>query len=128
MKGICFTFDTFGQWSEHDRSKMKWRMEVGIKWRPSMVGRLKIDGQSATFSLLSCFPPFPSTISLFSSTTTPLGQTFGALATWVGRPATILGWSTTPWLPYKRVAKGSLLLHSTSSQETLNFLNPSLSS
>jgi hypothetical protein len=23
MKGICFTFDAFGQWSEHDRSKMK---------------------------------------------------------------------------------------------------------
>jgi hypothetical protein len=38
MKGICFTFDAFGQWSEHDRSKMKWRMKVGIKWRPSMAG------------------------------------------------------------------------------------------
>jgi hypothetical protein len=30
----------------------------------------------------------------------------------------------TPWLPYKRVAKGSLL-HLTSSQATSNFLNPS---
>jgi hypothetical protein len=34
MKGICFTFDDFGQWSDHDRSKMKWRMKVGIEWRP----------------------------------------------------------------------------------------------
>jgi hypothetical protein len=50
-----------------------------------------------------------------SSTTTPLGQNGGALATWASRPATILGWPTTPWLPYKRVAKGSLLLHPTSS-------------
>jgi hypothetical protein len=22
VKGICFTFDAFGQWSEHDRSRM----------------------------------------------------------------------------------------------------------
>jgi hypothetical protein len=33
-----------------------------------------------------------------------------------------------PWLPYKRTAKGRLLLHPTSSQATLNFLNPSPSS
>jgi hypothetical protein len=57
---------------------MKWRMKVGIEWRPSMASRQKIGGRSAT-----------------------------------------------PWLPYKRVAKGSLLLHPTSSQTTLNFLNPS---
>jgi hypothetical protein len=31
MKGIWFTFDAFGQLSEHDRSKMKWRMKVGIE-------------------------------------------------------------------------------------------------
>jgi hypothetical protein len=47
MKGICFAFDAFGQWSEHDRSKMKWRMKVGIEWRPSMDGWPKIGGQSA---------------------------------------------------------------------------------
>jgi hypothetical protein len=41
VKGICFTFDAFGQWSEHDRSKMKWRMKVGIEWRPSMADRPK---------------------------------------------------------------------------------------
>jgi hypothetical protein len=56
MKGICFAFDTFGQWNEHDRSKMKWRMKVGIEWRPSMAGRPKIGGRLATFSLLSSFP------------------------------------------------------------------------
>jgi hypothetical protein len=31
MNRICFTLDAFGQWSEHDRSKMEWRMKVGIK-------------------------------------------------------------------------------------------------
>jgi hypothetical protein len=81
MKGICFTFDAFGQWSEHDRSKMKWRMKVGIELRPSMADRPKIGG----------------------------------------RP-------TTSWLPYKRVVKGSLLLHPTSSQAISNFLNSSPSS
>jgi hypothetical protein len=30
MKGIGLVFDAFGQWSEHDRSKMKWRMKVWI--------------------------------------------------------------------------------------------------
>jgi hypothetical protein len=39
-----------------------------------------------------------------------------------------MGWPATPWLPYKRVAKESLLLHPTSSQATSNFLNPSPSS
>jgi hypothetical protein len=55
MKGILFTFDAFGQWSEHDRRKMKWRMKVGIEWRPSMVDWPKIGGRAATFSLLSSF-------------------------------------------------------------------------
>jgi hypothetical protein len=105
MKGIGFTFDAFGQWSEHDRSKMKWRMKVGIEWRPSLAGHPPSPS----------FPPFPSTISLFSSTTTPLGQNRGALVTWAGRPAPIHGRSATPWLPYTRVAKGSLLHHPTSS-------------
>jgi hypothetical protein len=39
MKGICFAFDAFGQWSEHDRSKMMWRMKAGVEWRSSMIGR-----------------------------------------------------------------------------------------
>jgi hypothetical protein len=56
MSGISFTFDAFDQWSEHDRSKMKWRMKVGIEWRPSIAGRPKIGGRLATFSLLSSFP------------------------------------------------------------------------
>jgi hypothetical protein len=55
MKGICFTFDAFGRWSEHDGSKMKCRMKVGIEWRPSMDGRPKIGGWPANISLLS--PP-----------------------------------------------------------------------
>jgi hypothetical protein len=50
------------------------------------------------------------------------------MATWTGRLGTILGWPTTSWLSYKRVAKGNLLLHSTSSQAKSNFLNPSPSS
>jgi hypothetical protein len=56
MKEIGFVFDAFGQWSEHDRSKMKWRMKVGIEWMSSMAGRPKIGGRSATFSLLFSFP------------------------------------------------------------------------
>jgi hypothetical protein len=118
MKGICFIFDAFSQQTENDRSKMEWRKKVGIEWRRSMAGR----------PLSPFFPPFPSTISLYSSTTTHLRQSLGALATWASRPATILGWLATPWLPYKRVAKGSLLLHPTSSHATSNFLNPSPSS
>ena len=55
MKGICFTFDAFGQWGEHDRSKMKWRMKVGVKWRPSMADQPKIGGRLTTLSLLSSF-------------------------------------------------------------------------
>jgi hypothetical protein len=55
MKGIDFAFDAFGQWSEHERSKIKWRMKVGIEWRPSMAGRPKISGRPTTFSLLSSF-------------------------------------------------------------------------
>jgi hypothetical protein len=118
MKGNFFTFDAFGQWREHDRSKMKWRMKVGIEWMLGMASRPKIGGRPATFSLLF---PFRSTIYPFSSTTTPLGQGRGAMATWVGR-------LTTSWLRYKRVAKGSFILHPTSSQATSNFLNPSPSS
>jgi hypothetical protein len=56
MKGICFTFDAFGQWSEHDRSNKKWRLKGGVEWRPSMAGRPKIGGWLATFSLFSSFP------------------------------------------------------------------------
>jgi hypothetical protein len=56
MKGIGFAFDAFGQWSEHDRSKMKWTMKVEIEWRPSIAGQPKIGGQPATFSLLSSLP------------------------------------------------------------------------
>jgi hypothetical protein len=56
MKQICLTFDAFGQWSEHEKSKMKWRMKVGIEWRPSMAGRPMIGGRPAIFSLISSFP------------------------------------------------------------------------
>jgi hypothetical protein len=122
MKGIYFTFDAFGQWSEHDRSKMKSRMKVGVEWRPSMAGRPKmVAGQPSSPSFL----PFPSTIYLFSSTTAPLGQSIGTMTTWAAPPATMLDRPTTSWLPYKREAKESLLLHPTSSQATSNFLNPS---
>jgi hypothetical protein len=71
--------------------------------------------------------PAPTTLS-FTSTTTTLENNGGALATWAGWPTTSFGRPATPWLPYKRVIKGSLLLHPTSSQATSNFLNPSLSS
>jgi hypothetical protein len=56
MKGIGFAFDAFGQWSEHDWSKMKWRMKVKIEWSPSMAGQPEIGDRPATFSLFSSFP------------------------------------------------------------------------
>jgi hypothetical protein len=55
MKIIFFAFDAFGQWSEHDNSKMKWRMKVRVVRRPSMASRPKIGGQLATFSFISSF-------------------------------------------------------------------------
>jgi hypothetical protein len=70
MKETGFAFDAFGQWSEHDKSKMKWMMKVGIEWRPSMASRPKIGGQPATFSLLSSIPLHYLPLS---STTTLLG-------------------------------------------------------
>jgi hypothetical protein len=118
MKGIWFTFDAFGQWSEHDRSKMKWRMKVGVELSPSwQVSQRLVAGRPPSPSFL----PLPSTIYLFSSTTTPLGQSRGRMATWACRLATILGQLAISWLPYKRVAKWSLLLHPISSQATSNF-------
>jgi hypothetical protein len=123
MKGICFAFDAFCQWSEHDRNKMKWRMKVGIEGRPSMAGRPKIVGWPATFSLLSFVPPLSTPLAQPPHVWDKVeGQWPHELA---GRPATILGRPTTTWLPYKRVAKGSLLLHPASSQATSSFLNPS---
>jgi hypothetical protein len=66
MKGIGFDFDAFSQWSEHERNKMKWRMKVGIEWRPSMASWPKIGGRQTTFSLLS--PPlWPQTVTTFPS-------------------------------------------------------------
>jgi hypothetical protein len=56
VKGICFTFDAFGQWIEDDTSKMKWMMKVGVERGPSMASRPKIGGCLATFSVLSTFP------------------------------------------------------------------------
>jgi hypothetical protein len=56
MKGIGFAFDAFGQWSEKERNKMKWRMKAGIEWRSSMAGRPKIGGWPTTFSLVFSFP------------------------------------------------------------------------
>jgi hypothetical protein len=61
MKGILFTFDAFGQWSEHDRSKMEWRIKVGIEWRPSVASRPKIGSRPTTFSLLS--PPLSPSLA-----------------------------------------------------------------
>jgi hypothetical protein len=34
---------------------MKWRMIVGVEWRPSMADRPKVGDRSATFSLFSSF-------------------------------------------------------------------------
>jgi hypothetical protein len=99
--------------------------KVGESGGQSLAGYRKwVAGRPSPLS----FSLFSSTTLSFTSTTTTLGSNGGALATWAGRPAISLGWPATPWLPYKRVAKGSLLLHPISSQATSNFLNPSPSS
>jgi hypothetical protein len=61
MKRICFAFDAFSQWSEHDGSKMKWMMKVGTEWRSSMAGQPKNGGRPATFILLS--PPLSPSVA-----------------------------------------------------------------
>jgi hypothetical protein len=104
MKGIGFTFDAFGQWSDHERNKMEWRMKVGIEWRPSMAGRSKIGGRPASFSLLASFPLHYLPLS---STTTPLGQNGAALATWAGRLATILAGRPPLGSPIKGLSRGA---------------------
>jgi hypothetical protein len=120
MKRICFTFDSFGQWSEHDRIKMWWRMKVGFESRPSVATRPKIYGQPTSF------PPFPFLSLLLSSSLSQPSHHGDKLESFW--PHGLAARSATPWLPYKRTAKESLLLHPTSSQVTSNFLNPSPSS
>jgi hypothetical protein len=39
LKVIFFAFDAFGQWCEHNWSKMKWRIKVRIEWRPRIEGK-----------------------------------------------------------------------------------------
>jgi hypothetical protein len=63
MKEIGFAFDAFGQWSEHYRSKMKWRMKVGIEWSKAWpIGQRLVASRPPSPSFL----PFPSTISLLA--------------------------------------------------------------
>jgi hypothetical protein len=56
------------------------------------------------------FPFFPFYYLPFYLNHRILGQIGVLLTTWVGRLTTYLGWLATPYLPYKRSAKGSLLL------------------
>jgi hypothetical protein len=61
MKGICFTFDAFGQWSEHERNKIWWRMKAGVEWRSSVAT------QPMIYDWPSTFPLFPLLYLLLSS-------------------------------------------------------------
>jgi hypothetical protein len=114
VSGLSIKGSTWGGW---------WKVEVN--WGQSLAGLPK---RVADRPSPPSFYIFSSTILSFTSTTTTLGDNGGALVTWASRLATSLGQPVTPWLPYKRVAKGSLLLHPTSSQATSNFLNSSPSS
>jgi hypothetical protein len=84
MKGIGFAFDAFGQWSEHDRKKMKWRMKVQIELRPSMAGRPKIFGRPATFSIFSSFPLHYLPLWLNHHTFAIEWRSFGHMGWWSG--------------------------------------------
>jgi hypothetical protein len=108
MKEICFTFDAFGQWSEQGRSIVCCGMKVGVEWRLSVAARPNIYGRSATFPLFSLLLSSPLSQPPHLGEKLESFQPHGL--------ATYLGWPATPWLPYKRAAKGSLVLHPTSSQ------------
>jgi hypothetical protein len=56
MKGIGFAFHAIGQWSEHDRSKIKWRMKVRIEWWPSMASQPKIGGRPVSHPIFKAKP------------------------------------------------------------------------
>jgi hypothetical protein len=124
MKGIDFAFDAFGQWSEHDRSMMQWRMKVRIEWRPSMASPLKIGGRLATFS------PFLHSPPLSPSLARPPHLWDRMEGLWphglAAQPPSLTGGH--PLAPLLNGCKGRLLLHPTSSQATSNLLNPSPSS
>jgi hypothetical protein len=72
---------------------MKWRMKVGIEWRPSMAGRPKNGGQPATFSLLSSFPPFPPLSSSLAQPPRLLDKVEGQWRHGLpARPPSLAGW------------------------------------
>jgi hypothetical protein len=103
MKGNCLTFDSFGQWFEHEGNKMRWMEKVGGSEGQGLAGRPKwVAGRPPTPS----FTTFFSNNMLFSSTTTTSVHNGRAMATWAGRLATFLGRLTTPWHPYKRACQG----------------------
>jgi hypothetical protein len=86
--------------------------EVGVEFRPSVVTRRKIYGRPTIFPLFSLL-----SLPLSSSLSQPphLGDKLESfwphgLAAW---PPTLAARPATPWLPYKRAANGSLLLHPT---------------
>jgi hypothetical protein len=79
-----------------------------------VAARPNIYGRPATFPLFSLL-----SLLLSSPLSQPphLGDKLESF--WphgLAAPTTYLGRLATPWLPYKRVAKGSLVLHSISSQ------------
>jgi hypothetical protein len=127
MKGNCLAFDAFGQWFEHEGNKMRWMKNVGGEWRPRLCQPAKMGGR-LTGHILSLFPlSSPLTSSLAQPP--PLWCIMEEL--WphglAARQPTIVGWPPLG-APIKGLAKGSLFLHSTSSQAQVKSLNPSPSS
>jgi hypothetical protein len=108
MKGKCLAFDAFGQWFEHEGNKMKWMEKVGGEWRPRL-------GRPAGHLL----PLFSLSSPLTSSLAQPPPLWCIMEELW---PHGLAAWAPTmadrPPLctPIKGLAKGSLLLHPTSSQ------------
>jgi hypothetical protein len=89
MKGICFTFDAFGQWSEHEGNKIWWRMKVGVEWRPSVAAHQRF---------MAGRPPAPS-FPFFPIYYLPLYRSHRTMGTnW--RAFCYMGWPLghLPWL------------------------------
>jgi hypothetical protein len=105
MKGICFTFDAFGQWGEYERSKMWCRMKVGVEWRPSVAARQKIYARPATIPLFSLL-----SLLLYSSLSQPphLGDKLESF--WphglAARPPTLASWPDLGF-PIKELPRGA---------------------
>jgi hypothetical protein len=126
MKGICFTFDAFGQWCEHERSKMCVKNEIGSRVE-AKCGRSAKDLWPAGHlpPLFLFFPFYYIPLYLNHHTLGTNWRAFGHM----GWPPDHLSWPTGHTLaPLKKGYQGEPCPSSHKLKSIANFLNPSPSS